>query len=337
MGALAWGVLRESGDGEQAPVVAASPTPTATSQPSATPVVTTGVVPEPPRLAYDDGRSGLWLVGTQSTESVHLADGCDAVQIEWSPDGNLIACSYVSVSVYDLTGRQVWRREDTPPSGSISWSPDSQHLAYRGSDQAIHVVDVLTGEDSAVADDGFPLAWLSEVELLAGLELKETQLGMTYTAYLVNMATGESRLFRDLDRPFWLFPDRQRAVVVNTDGERYMAVYDLTTGQESRVTGGNVAQPSEGIPRGSVAISQDGATFYGADGTNRPTTIYMCDVQSLECTVLGTVPGLLVAISGGGLVAYLTPGGVPEMLSIADLRTGRTVEIALAYHMAWWP
>lgn len=300
--------------------------PTSSVMETMAPTVTPGV-PGPPRLAYDDENGVVWLVSGDGGERRRLTDRCGAIQMRWSPDGNLLACSYFAISVFDLDGREVWRKENTPGAGFLAWAPDSRHIAYRDSDAAIHVADVVKGTDAYISPNGIPIEWLGDSLLLAGLEVEDGDLYMHYKGYLLDVNSGEAAR-----RPYfddnWLsvFPDRSRAVAFPDANS--MAIYDFASGEE---------RPVNGPALRAVAISPDGEYFFGADARTVPATIYSCDVEIAQCNVLGTVPGVLLSISGEGLVSFLKPGGIPEKMSIADLRSGRTVEIGLGTHMAWWP
>lgn len=309
--------------------------------------------PNPPRLAYEDKNGVMWLVDSEGTGRFRLTDRCPAVDMQWSPDGNLLACSYFTIRVFDLQGRTLWEKNDTPNIAYLVWSPDSHQLAYRDIDGAIHIADVNDGSDTVIVQNGFPIVWLADGRILAGLNVQEEVLGISYDVYWVDKSSGQSARAADFDESgILMFADRRRAIVSRHQYQdnAEVVLHDFVTGEESPL----VAQGTDGLRLSPVTISLDGLTFYGTrrvDLAPTPTPnsgggslpafgmiVYECSIPYRECDSIGTVEGLLLSISGEGLVSYLEPGDYWEPMRIADLRSGTVTYVGYSTpRMTWWP
>jgi DNA-binding CsgD family transcriptional regulator len=346
---LALGVaalLLRGGDQEQPAVAAPSPSVTL-SPPSATATATPTPVPAPlpaglARLAYIGPDGALWIVAPDGTDNRRLTHQCPGNQIKWSPDGAHIACAYFSIAIFDSQGGEVWRRDhsfDIPGASFLEWAPDGRRLAFRDADRAIHIVHVPDDTDRIVKSEALPLGWVGENMLLVGLNVQDSEgpSAYTYDIHLLNLETGESTSTPYFDgKVFWIAPQGDRAVVqpeFSNEGPG-LVVYDFATGVETPVPN------TTGIFMRSITFAADGAGFFAASAdSGAPTsTIFSCAFDASGCQPLGSVRGLLLTISDEGLVAYLTPGGIPETLHLIDVRTGVTTDIGLAHpNFAWRP
>jgi hypothetical protein len=169
--------------------------------------------------------------------------------------------------------------------------------------------------------------------------VEDAGLGYHYDTHWLDVATGQTEPIPRFDdmQQFWLAPGASKAVVITSDRSNMLAVYDLTSGQETLVNGSMIGFPSEGIPRRQVAISPDGARFYWADASDEPALIYQANMDGSGLTKLGSVPSLFVWLSGDGKAAYVR-AGVPAPVGITDLVTGETVEVGEGFAtLAWRP
>jgi len=352
LGVIAWSLSDR--DEEQQAVGA--PTPSEASLPSATPLTTAPstptlvpLLPPPgaPQLVYIHPDGGLWVASPDGAYNRRLTDRCPGNQIKWSPDGEFLACSYFSMAIFNAEGHEVWRRDhsiDAPGIMFLEWAPDSRRLAFRDADGAIHIVHVADGTDQIVKSDALPLGWVGGNTLLVGLNVQDSEgpSAYTYETHLLNIETGESTSAPYFDgKRFWVSPGGDRVVVLTGTGSEDvgLAVYDVATGIETPVQSVGISYPSEGIPNRSISFSKDGTKFFAASAQSAgPTTIFTCAIEASGCEVFGSVPGVLLTISDEGFVAYLTPGGIPETLHIADLATGATATLGLAHpNFAWRP
>ena len=284
------------------------------------------------QLAYEAEDRGLWLVRADGTGKRLLTDHCPSVGLDWSPMGDMIACSYFAVVVFDLEGKVVWRTDDAAVS-PIAWSPDGRRLAYQASDESLHIVDLTSQSDEKVDPKALPIAWPQPHRLLAGLNPQQGQLFLTYEAHWLDPDTGSLKRVPELDNAnAWFLRSGERAVVLGQGG---LAVLDVETSEQRLVTPLQLAFPSERLPFYAIAVSDDGTHFYAADASSQPTVIYRVNIDSGDVEELGTVPGVLLRISPEGIVAYLSYGGVPETLYLANLNTGDTVEVGR--DPAWSP
>ena len=286
------------------------------------------------QLAYVGADYGLWLASADGTGRRLLTDECPSVGLYWSPAGEMLACSYFSVVVFDLEGEVVWRTEDTTV-WPVVWSPDGERLAYQKSDESLRVVHVASGSDEEVHPKALPLAWPQPDRLLVGLNPIQGQLFQTWEAHWLNPETGSlSRVSRLDNVSLWFLPDGERAILLDQEG---LAVYDIQTGEEKAVPL-RPSFPGERFPFYGITVSDDGRHVYAGDASSQPTVIYRVELDGSAIDKLGTVPGVLLRISPDGLVAYLPYGHELEPLFVADLRRGITTEIDLGRpHMAWRP
>ena len=287
------------------------------------------------QLAYEPDDRGLWLVNADGTGKRLLTDHCPSVGLYWSPIGDMIACSYFSVVVFDLEGEVVWRTDDTPV-WPVAWSPDGERLVYQASDESLHVVHLASQVDEEVHPRALPLAWPQPDRLLVGLNPVEGQLFTTWEAHWLDPDTGSLKRVPELDNAStWFLPGGERAIVLGQGG---LAVFDVETHEEKAIAPLQPIFPGERLPFYGITISDDGRHVYAGDASSHPTVIYRVNIDSGDVEELGTVPGVLLRISPDGVVAYLSYGGLPETLYLANLNTGDTVEVGRAYaHMAWRP
>jgi hypothetical protein len=299
------------------------------------------------QLTYAGEDHALWLVGWDGGSKTRLADSpCeepsrDPVDLKWSPTGDILGVACSTPGKNDLVllrsdGEEILRIADV---AQFFWSPDGRHLAYQAGDEEVRMADVETMADSSVASDARILDWPLPDRTLVGLHVEDAGLGYYYDAYWLDVATGQTEPIPRFDdmRQFWLSPDVSRAVVITEDRSNMLAVYDLASGQETPVKGSVIGFPSEGIPTRQLAISPDGAQFYWADASDQPAVIYRANMDGTGLTNVGSVPSLFVWLSGDGKAAYVRPG-VPAPVGIADLATGKTVEVGNGFAaLAWRP
>jgi hypothetical protein len=287
------------------------------------------------QLAYVGADYGLWLTNPDgSSKRLLIPEGCGGGFL-WAPRGDLIACGYFTIRVFDLDGQIIWTT-DVDTAMPIEWSPDGRRLAYVASDESLHIVDLPSLSDEEVLPHALPIAWPRTDRFLVGLNPIQGQLFQTWEAHWMNPETGSlSRVSRLDNASVWFLPGAERAIVLGQGG---LVLLDVETSEERLVTPLELRFPTEGVPFYAITISDDGTHWYAADASETPTVIYRIDVETGETEELGTVPGVLLRISPDGLVAYLPYGHHLEPLFVADLERGVTTEIDLAHvWMAWRP
>ncbi|MEX0799828.1 MAG: hypothetical protein WD379_01260 [Dehalococcoidia bacterium] len=311
------------------------PTASATATALPTPTVTSRAGINMRQLAYAGADMELWLVNADGSGRRLLTRECPSVSLAWAPDGDMIACTYFSIAVFDLQGRVVWGTEDTTVWSAV-WSPDGQRLVYQAGDESLRIVDLASQSDELLHVKALPLEWPREDRLLVGLNPIQGQLFQTWEANWLNPETGALDRVPRLDNvTIWPLPGGERAILLGSDG---LAMFDIETSEETTIAALNLQFPTEGLPPYAISVSANGELVYAADASSQPTVIYRVVIDSGEIREIGTVPGVLLNISPEGIVAYLAYGGIPETLHLANLTTGQTIEVGLAQsHLAWRP
>jgi Tol biopolymer transport system component len=233
----------------------------------------------------------------------------------WSPDGEFLA--YVVVE-------RPPKAQDRPETGvhmiyiahkargvvasirdaqELHWSPDGSKLAYfHASDGSLAVYDMATGEEKVLAQGLRPLAWVKGGQgLLVASHYREEGLFPTYTANLLDPATGEMKRVSELDdgTQFWLSPDGETAAVASReDGSRYLGVLNLSSLQFTPIAGSPIRYRTEMISWEQVAFSRDGSRIYWADSVGPDSTlIYAVNSDGSDLIKVGEVPGAHEAFS----------------------------------------
>ena len=113
------------------PTGSANPTTTGTitasPSPSASPTPTPDTALE--QLAYTTLDGALWLVNADGTGKRKITDACGG-RLWWAPTGDLIACHYLSIVVFDLNGLEVWRADDMLGASPPRWSTDGRNRLH---------------------------------------------------------------------------------------------------------------------------------------------------------------------------------------------------------------
>lgn len=341
-------------------------TPT-TQQPYASPSPTR----PPKQLAFLGSHGTIWLVNSDGTGRARFAtDICNGGQVissfdgglAWSPGGDklafvcqpAVAAASQSLVVLDTDANKLLDlKRPGLTYNRIQWSPDGQRLAYgvtqneTGGHQ-VGVVNIETSEDEIVAEDGILLGWPVPDRILVGLNFQVGDLYVKYDAHWLDINSGAMvplPRFND-GAIFWLAPGGQKAVVVTNfldeqAGGFSLAINDLESGREQLIPGSAIGYPSETIPRRNLAISPDGKKLYWLNAFS-DAVLYKANMDGAGLTRLGTIPDLLVTLSGDGLVAYRDfkkpLNSKDDILVIEDPEAATRFEISEDFaEMAWRP
>lgn len=301
-------------------------------------------------LAYLDSSGTLYVASADGSLTKTIAQGvCGGTttgknEVRWSADARRVAvqCAGSERGKSDI---EIYRSDGTGPQGVVqgvstyAWSPNGHRIAYQTLSMpggvltpAVRVRDVDSGEDSLVHDRAVLLGWPRLDEMLLGLNPASVSGAYfeTYEAYFYNFATGAfSRVQRfDDQHQFWLAPSVNKAIVLGPqipqkDGlGLQLAVYDITSGEETPLAGLAIAYGSSSIPPGNVVVSPLGDRFIWADYTTE-VAVSQSALDGSHATLLDRLKGAEITyLSPDGLVLYSTGPDGPPGLTIRDLLTG---------------
>jgi len=217
------------------------------------------------------------------------------------------------------------------------WSADGAQLAYlKGAAEELTIYDVASGETRALGQGLRPLAWaLGGKALLVAANYQQQDIGASYEANLLDLASGEMTRVPELDNgtQFWLFRDGEVGAFLAGPAERaeggvVISILHLATGDATAIEGAVIGYPSEMIPPDHIAFSVDGAYLYWVDvvaksdqnlSQNLSGTIYRARSDGSELTQLGVLSAMLFTFSPDRSMVLYFDGGA---LSVAGVDGG---------------
>jgi TolB protein len=244
--------------------------------------------PDGTEIAFDSNRSGKWLIyaiGADGTNLRQLTSNSpyDSTPV-WSPDGSRIVFysgrnyTYYALYVMNADGTNLVRL--TTNGASPAWSPDGQHVAYRGSDSEIYVVNAdgtNTTRLTFTGNNDSP-AWSPDGQRIA---FHSTQAGNTDIYVMQADGSNRQRLTAEGASdwaPVWSPDGRRLAFLSNRSGTTNVFVMNVDGSGVVQIStgGGNYnARPGVWSPDGQQLVfesSQDGnAEVYvaQADGSGQ--------------------------------------------------------------------
>jgi len=173
------------------------------------------------------------------------------------------------------------------------WSPDSSRLAYnRPPGETLVVYALATGREEALGEDMRPLAWVFRgKKLLVAADYQEQELGATYEANLLDLASGQMTRVPQLDNStqFWLSPDGITAIVLRPSaGRPSLGILNLSSLEFTPIPGSVISYPSDFIPQSQLAFSANGSQIYWFDGSD---AIHKADIDDGSLTQVGRLAG----------------------------------------------
>jgi dipeptidyl aminopeptidase/acylaminoacyl peptidase len=223
-------------------------------------------------------------------------------------EGETLETARPSLVIGDTESEATVRLEE---AGDARWSPDGSQLAYlkaAGEEPAIY--DMASGQTRTLDPGLRPLAWaLGGKALLVAANYQQQDIGASYKANLLDLASGEMTRVPELDNgtQFWLSRDGQAAAFLAGPAEREeggvtVSILDLATLNVTPIEGAVIGYPSEAIPPDHIAFSADGAHLYWVDVVAKSDeevsgTIYRARSDGSELTQLATVGAVLFAFS----------------------------------------
>ena len=223
-------------------------------------------------------------------------------------EGETRATARVSLIIGDAESEATIRLED---SQDPRWSPDGTQLAYlKTAGEELTIYDLASGQDKPLGSGLRPLAWaLGGKALLVAANYQQQDIGATYEASLLDLASGATTRVPELDNgaQFWLSRDGQTAAFLvgaaeRPEGGMTISVLDLASLKATPIEGAVIGYPSEGIPSDHVAFSVDGAYVYWVDAVassdqSLSSTIYRARSDGSRLTRLAALSATLVTFS----------------------------------------
>lgn len=221
----------------------------------------------------------------------------------WSPDSGRFAYTIMASGQAELHVRPVAGPKDEETSVGRAenpiWSRDGRLAAYRppgtdigGGPSAF--VDIYTGAAAlTIPGDYYPLAWVSDVEILVATNRQPpNEFGRyEFEANMLHPATHQTTRVPALDGHagfFWVSPDGSKAVFLPFEPGLRLAVVDFETLAVAAIPDSHIGFPSEYIPAEHVAFAADGQTVFWADVTEQ-ADIYAAALDGTPPVKLGTI------------------------------------------------
>ena len=210
-----------------------------------------------------------WPTGLDYTYVLRLPDGTRETNA-----GSIGVCSQAGPPLDDA--REVF------------WSPDESQAAYaKGPGDTLAVYDVAEHQERVIGDGLRPLAWVLDGKaLVAASDERGDGMFATYTAHLLDPATGELTRVPQLDNDaqIWPSPDGRTLAYFAHQAGAEISLLDLSTGTVTPIPGA-VPYETEWIPPDHLAFSPDGSQLFWADFLPLPeegvrsVAIYRADIK----------------------------------------------------------
>jgi TolB protein len=139
--------------------------------------------------------SGIYVMSLRDRTQQRLVDNGTAPV--WSPDGQLIAFvretgvgAMIHVMNADGSNEHTFKNPRVKFPSTITWSPDSQRLAYIGLDKDLHILNVIAGDDTDTAIQMYRSpVWSTDASTIVLFN----QRGQRGTFFALDVTTGEQR------------------------------------------------------------------------------------------------------------------------------------------------
>jgi WD40 repeat protein len=285
----------------------------------------------PVPFAVDPPQAVLCDLTTQKRTVVYKQHRNDKVQIapfmtlEMSPNGDYLSVlSGGEARIYDTATGNLLRLIKGAPKGfkSMTFSPDSKHVALCAADEFVRVYEVATGEESLSRKwqkSGFSaIAFSLDGRLLLGSTGRDLKLW--------DAITGEERQTLRGTKDFHSSPafSPDGRYVMGFDGT--LRIWEVATGRTTLTM-----QVFKGLQ--SASFSPDGNRVAIADGSNVKvceTTTSQTGIMLEACTVPKRLPGGLVRKRVNGLAfsldgTRLATSSSDKSIKVWDVASGRVL------------